>query len=455
MNERKLGLGGLTAIVFSMMVGSGIFNIPQNIARGAGLGSSLVAWAVTAVAMLSLVYTFRYLSRRRPDLKAGIYEYAEAGFGHYAGFNMAWGYWLCVCFANVAYAVMLNDSFGAFFPSLLRHDWRMVLFGTVLIWGMYLLVSNGLKTAKQINNIMTVLKLVPIVMIIALLILCCNTDLIIMEWPGFDSLDDMLGQTRDSMMVTLWCFIGIEGAVMMSARARRSKDVGRAGVLGFMTAWLLYVVISTMCFGVMTRERLAGLEDPSVAYLLRSCQNDFWYWFVIVSVIISVLGSWVSWTLVCAQVPMEAAIVKIFPGRFSRLNKHDMPAFGLKLSSIAMTICLIIVAMADDVYMAALQITGMMVLPCYLFSGLYLCKIGRKARSRKALAAGTVCVISCLWMLYSAGTALIATSLFYLVGTPYFMMKNKFTRYERVAFVALIVCAVFSIVAFAMGWIEM
>lgn len=441
-----------------MMVGSGIFNIPQNIAAGSGLAASVAAWCVTAVAMLSLLYTFRKLSLCRPELNAGIYQYAQKGFGRYAGFNMAWGYWLCVCFANVAYAVMLNDSFGAFFPCLLDHGWQMILFGSALIWSMCLLVSNGMKTAKTLNMIMTIVKIIPMLLIIMLLVLYFKVDRLEQEWPGVESSSDVWNQVRDTMMVTLWCFIGIEGAVMMSARAKKPSNVGTAGILGFMVAWILYAVVSVLSFGLMSRMQLAGLENPSVAYLLLDSTGRFAYWFVIISVIISVLGAWVSWTIVCAQVPLEAAHVNIFPQRFAKLNRHDMPAYGLKFSSVAMTVFLLIVSLADDVYMAALDITGMMILPCYLFSAMYLCKLGLRRRNnmRRTLPWSILCVVSCLYMLYAAGPLLIATSLFYLAGTGIYFRKNRtMTRNETIAFGVLVVLAVISVILIATGNLQL
>ena len=252
------------------------------------------------------------------------------------------------------------------------------------------------------------------------------------NWPGTGAEAPFWSQVRNSMMVTLWCFIGIEGAVMMSARAKRPKDVSRAGVLGFFSAWILYVGVSVLAFGILSRAALSDLKDPSVAYLLRDVSGNWAYWFVIISVIISVLGSWVSWSLVCAQVPMEAAQVGILPSVFKKLNRHAMPAFGLRVSSIAMNIFLFIVIMSDDVYMAALNITGMMVLPCYLFSALYLFKLGlHKVNGlRHTIPVALLCILSCLWMLYSSGPGLMATSIFYVAGTFYYFKcgheKNRF-----------------------------
>lgn len=267
----KLGFWTLVAIVFGMMVGSGLYNIPQNLASGSGIGAVALAWLITAAGMLLLVATFKILADRRPDLNAGIYQYAQDGYGDFTGFNIAWGYWLCTAFANVAYAVMLNDSFGAFFPVFLGHGWPTLLFGTVLIWAMFLIVAGGLRTAKFLNNLLAVVKVAAILLIICLLVI--NVRLGIFEINWISQLHDCgsLGtQVRNTMLVTLWCFIGIEGAVMMSARAKRPSDVGKAGVVGFVIAWLLYVLVSMLCFGVMTRAELAGLQDPSVAYVLRA-----------------------------------------------------------------------------------------------------------------------------------------------------------------------------------------
>ena len=43
-NSKKLGLMGLIAIVAGSMIGGGIFNLPQNMAAGAGAGAVMLAW---------------------------------------------------------------------------------------------------------------------------------------------------------------------------------------------------------------------------------------------------------------------------------------------------------------------------------------------------------------------------------------------------------------------------
>ncbi len=434
-----IGFWGLTAMVFGMMVGAGIFNLPQNMASGAGLGAVGLAWVVTAAGMLLLVATFKTLADRRPDLDAGIYEYAREGWGNYVGFNVAWGYWLCASFANVAYSVMLYESFAAFFPPLLGNSKGLVVFGSLFIWIIYYLVGRGIRTVKIVNNVMSCLKISVILLIIALIAANVKVGMLTTDVFCRDSgCGSFMDQIESTMLVTLWCFIGIEGAVMMSGRARRSRDIGRAGVTGFFIAWILYVLVSVLCYGIMSRSQLAGLENPSAAYLLRSICGDWAYYLVIVSVIISLLGGWIAWTIVCAQVPYKAASVGIFPRRFLNENGHGIPTSGLFVSSIIMQAFLFVVACAEDVYLTALSITGMMILPAYLLSGAFLWKatlkpkmLGNPCRGklRRFRITGIACTVYCLWMIYAGGLDLFfGSSLFYLFGVGLFVKARREQR---------------------------
>lgn len=450
----KLGFWGLTALVFGLMVGVGIYNLPQNMAAVASPVSVFYAWLVTAAGILPLVMAFKWLSDKYPQYNAGIYQYAQAGFGNYIGFNIAWGYWLCTAFSNVAYGVMLNDSFGAFFPSLLNHGWETVAFCSALIWLMYYIVARGIKTAKFVNTLLAVVKVVMIVFIIIAFILLFKLDVFTSGVGDNWSLSDSMGaQIKSTMMVTLFCFFGVEGAVMMSARARKASDVGKAGIAGFAISLVLYMAVSLLCYGLLSRADLAELPDPSIAYILKETCGAWAYWFVISAVIISLIGGWVAWTLVVAQVPYEAAVVGILPSVFKRTNKEGMPTFGLVASSIVMELFLLMVVMADDVYLAALQITGLMIIPCYLFTGLFLLK---KADSFKTRLIAIVTTAFCLWMAYAGGLLeMFMTSVFYLAGIGFYIMARKggktpssplFTRKELYLLSLIIIASVITVV---------
>lgn len=455
----KLGLIAISAIVFGSMIGSGIFNIAQNMADGAQAGAVAVSWLITAAGMLCLVYTFKLLSTLRPDLNAGIYQYALAGFGNFAGFNIAWGYWICTACGNVAYIVMLNDSLGVFFPELLDHGWPTVALGSALIWIMYVIVALGVKGASALNTVITALKLSCLALVVVVLVIFFDAGLFLSDPAG--TLDTSVGsfseQVKSTMMVTLWCFVGIEGAVVMSARAKRKSDVGKAGIIGFLLAWLLYVLVSLLCFGVMSRADMAALENPSIAYVLRQLLGPWAYYFVICAIIVALFGGLIAWTLLCAQVPGEAAKVGVMPRMLLHLNRYGSPWRALMVSSVMMQTLILVVVTAEKVYMAAVVITSMMVLPAYLFSALFLLKASFRPVEMLRLPHGTstlrykiagiVCSLYCLWLIYAGGLqVLAATSLCYLAGVCFFIIARResapsrpvFTRAEIVALGALI-----------------
>ncbi|MDE5887052.1 MAG: amino acid permease [Muribaculaceae bacterium] len=453
LSNGKLGFWGLTALVFGLVVGVGIYNLPQNMAHSASAGPAFLAWVITGIGLLPLVYSFKWLSNHYPECNAGLYQYAQVGFGNYAGFNIAWGYWLCTAFSNVTYGIMLNDSVGAFIPSLMQHSWQTILFGSVLIWLMFFIVSRGIKTANFINTLLAAVKIVMLIFIIVVFSLYFRFDIFDQDIWGSIALDGSIAtQIKNTMMVTLFCFFGIEGAVMMSARARKSSDVGKAGITGFIISLLLYISISLLCFGLMGKARLAGLQDPSVAYILRDICGEWAYWFVICALIISLLGGWVAWTLVVAQVPYEASIVKIFPKAFRKTNRYGMPAYGLAASSIAMELFFILVIFADNVYLASLHITGLMIIPCYLFTGLFVLKV---APDRKMKLLGLFITLFCLWMAYAGGLKeFMMTSIFYLLGIGFYLKAHSeyqrtsplFTTGEKISLLILLSAAVASII---------
>ena len=70
------------------------------------------------------------------------------------------------------------------------------------------------------------------------------------------------------MLVTLWMYIGIEGAVVMSDKASPST-VSRATILGFLTVSVMYVIVSVLPFGFLSQGELASMAPPSTAAILK------------------------------------------------------------------------------------------------------------------------------------------------------------------------------------------
>ncbi len=297
-HNKKVGFLGLIAIVVGSMVGGGVFNLPSNMAEGAALGAVIIAWIITGVGMYFLAHTFKILSDTRPDLSSGIYSYAAEGFGKYVGFNSAWGYWLSAAIGNVSFAVLLMQALGYFFPVFISgNNWQSILGGSILIWSMNIVVRRGVSRAAFLNIISTIAKLVPLFLFVIILLFAFHWDKLSFDFWGHENavLGGLPKQLKSTMLVTLWAFIGIEGAVVISGRAKNKKDVGKATIIGFVGAVLIYATISIFSFGIMNQSELAKLPDPSTAYVMKAIVGNWGAVVLNLGVIISVLGAWLAW----------------------------------------------------------------------------------------------------------------------------------------------------------------
>lgn len=233
---QKLSLIALTAMVVGSMVGAGIFSLPRTFANATGPFGAVVAWCIAGGGMYALARVFRVLAERKPHLDAGIYAYARAGFGAYAGFLSAFGYWLVGCIADVSYWVLIKSTLGAFFPIFGDGNTvPAVLVSSVALWLFHFMILRGVKSAAAINTVVTAAKIVPILTFIVLLIGAFKADFFWANFWGGEGMaeENLFEQVRATMLVTVFVFIGIEGASVYSRYAQKRSDVGVATILGF------------------------------------------------------------------------------------------------------------------------------------------------------------------------------------------------------------------------------
>src|SRR6476659_2116454 len=153
---QTLPLMTLAAMVVGSMVGAGVFSLQRNFAQATGVYGALIAWAIAGSGMLMLAFVFQTLAVRKPDLDAGVYAYAKAGFGPYPGFFSAFGYWASACVGNVTYWVLIMSTIGAIAPALGDGDTVLaVVLSSVGLWAFFFLVRRGVKEAAAINRIVT------------------------------------------------------------------------------------------------------------------------------------------------------------------------------------------------------------------------------------------------------------------------------------------------------------
>lgn len=459
-SSSKLGLVPLIALVVGSMIGGGVFSLPQNMAKGASPGAVVIGWLITGFGMLALAFVYQGLSTRKPALDAGPYAYARAGFGDFIGFNSAWGYWLSAWIGNVSYVVLIFGALSYFYPGFGAegNSIQAIIGASIVLWVTHALILMGIRRAAIINVVTTIAKLVPILLFILLVAVAFNLPKFSLDFWGLQTPDlgSIIAQVKSTMLVTLWVFIGIEGASVVSGRAANRADIGRATIIGFVIALAVYLFVSLLSFGVMSQPQLAALPAAaSMANVLEQTVGPWGSALVRIGLVVSVAGAFLSWTLFAAEIPYRAAKEGILPDMFATENKNGAPAGALWITNILVQIFLIVTLYANSTYLALFYIASTAILVPYVLSGAYAFKLamsgdGYKEGERRGrdMFTGALATLYGAWLIYAAGpNNLLMCGILYAVGVPVYWFarsargEKAFTGIEALIGVGIMIAA--------------
>ena len=470
--DQKLSRSALVALVIGSMVGSGIFALPASFGRVTGVLGTLIAWVIAGTGMLMLAFVFQTLSHRRPDLDAGIYAYAKAGFGDYIGFASAAGYWIGCCLADVACLILIKATIGQFFPVFGDGTTpAAIASASVLLWGVHFLVLRGIKGATTLNTVATYAKIIPILLFIGVAIIVLDPDLLAQNFWGTEqpSVAAVSAQVRSTMLLTVFVFVGIEGASVYSRYARARSDIGFATVAGFLSVLCLLVLVTLLSYGVLTRQELADLSTPSMAGVMEAMVGRWGGIFISVALLISILGNYLSWSLLAAEVLHSAAVNRTMPSFLASVNSHQVPAGALWLTNCVIQAFLLVTWFAEYAFTLALKMTSAMTLIPYFLVAAYGLKlaylgnsyhVGERARIVDGIRSA-IATLYAIGMIYAGGpTFLLLSSILYAPGTFLFFLAKRerkeavFKPFEALIFAVLALAACTGVYALAVGAIS-
>jgi arginine:ornithine antiporter / lysine permease len=469
-SEQKMSRLQLTAMVVGGMVGAGIFSLPRTFANATGPFGALVAWLIAGTGMYMLARVFQSLAERKPDLDAGVFAYAKAGFGDYPGFLSAFGYWIGSCIGNVSYWVLIKATLGAFFPIFGDGNTvTAIIVASIGIWLFHFMILRGVQQAAFINSVVTVAKVIPIVVFIVIMIFSFKANLFRGNFYGGDLTGSLFEQVKATMLVTVFVFLGIEGASVYSRYAKERSDVGAATIAGFIGVTGLMVLVSMLPYAVLTRADIAGMRQPSMASVLESVVGHWGAIFVSVGLIISVLGAYLAWSLICAEVLFSAAKSEDMPKIFASENANKVPVAALWLSNIVVQLFVITTYFSRDAFALMLNLTSSISLIPYLFVAAYGFKVSKSMETyetrpegrQKDLIIAFVAVVYTAFMIYAGGMKFILLSaILYAPGSALYVWarrernKTVFTPIDWAIFVVAAIGALVGIYALATGAIQ-
>ncbi|MEI6485798.1 MAG: amino acid permease [Sphingomonadales bacterium] len=326
-SKKQLGLGAALALVVGTMVGSGVFLLPATLAPYGW--SAMGGWMIALAGTLALAGCYAMLSRQMPG-QCGPHAYVETAFGAKASFVAAWSYWIGVWVGNAALAVAVVSNLTVVLPGLATDPLLSAGASVAILVLVTAINLAGAPAASVVQQITTVLKLMPLVAVlgIAAWLLLTKGSAAIVNPPSAMHADGVI----TSVTLTMWAFLAFESATVPADKIRRPEiTVPLATVLGPLLAGALYMAISAAMIALVPAQALAHSNAPFADFAAPFIGSGA-ATLIGLFAAISALGAVNGLTLAVAELPRALALAGQFPPRYAGLNKAGAPAAGLLLS---------------------------------------------------------------------------------------------------------------------------
>lgn len=428
-DNKKMGLWMSMALVVGNMIGSGVFFLPA--ALGAYGGISILGWIFSALGAFFLALVFSNLSSMIPDLSGGPYVYTRVGFGEFAGFLVAWGYWISIWCTNAGIAVALVSYLSVFIPVLADDPLIAVLVGLSIIWLLTWVNTRGVRAAGKVQLVTTILKITPLIIIAIGGLFYLNPDNFVpfnlSEGSGFSAV-------TATATLTLFAFLGLECATIPAADVKDpEKTIPRATMWGTLITILVYILGTVAVMGIIPPQDLQTSNAP-FADAAAKIWGEGARQLIAAGVVISTFGALNGWILIQGQIPMAAARDRLFPPIFKKENKRQMPGIGIAISSILVSVLMIMnfTKGLAEAFKFMILLSTLTVLVPYLFSAatFSLLSFNDKALpKRKLLINTTVALIAfgySLWAVAGSGEETVFWGFMLLMaGVPFYVWLKK------------------------------
>ncbi len=432
-DKNKLGLFTSTSLVIGNMIGAGIFLMPAALAAFGAI--SLWGWFFSTIGAILLAKIFSSISKLVPAIDGGPYAYTKIAFGNFIGFLVAWGYWISIWCTNAAITVSFISAMSTFFPILATNPIVAVVAGLATIWLLTWINTLGIITSGKLQLLTTILKITPLLLIAFIGIFYIDVH----NFSPFNATKTNNWQALTATVTyTFFAFLGLECATIPASNvANAQKTIPKATMIGTIITASIYMVSSISIMGLIPLHILQHSVTP-----FADAGTIIWgknaTYFISAGVAIAAFGALNGWILIQGQIPAAIAIDKLFPSIFAKKNSKGVPAIGIIISSILVSIlmCMNYTKGLVEQFKFLVLLSTLTALVPYLFcTAAYLIiklnsqQIFTKQNWAKSIAIAFLAFIFSIWIVIGTGMETVYWGfILLLLGIPFYVFilwKNK------------------------------
>jgi APA family basic amino acid/polyamine antiporter len=356
----------------------------------------------------------------------GPYAYTRKGFGDFAGFLIAWGYWISVWCTNAAISVAFVSALSTFFPVLKTSAVAAIMTGLGAIWFLTWVNTRGIVASGKMQLVTTILKIVPLVLVLIGGLFFLKPENFV---PFNASNTSDLSAITATATLTFFSFTGLECATIPSGSvANPEKTIARATMMGTLIATLIYVLSSVSVMGMIPAKELQVSVTPFADAAMIIWGSNARY-LVSAGVAIAAFGALNGWILIQGQVPYAIAKDNLFPALFARQNKKGVPALGIIIGSGLVSVLMIMNYTRGLVeqFKFLILLSTLTVLVPYLFSTAAFITIRTENKYSagnwaQAIILAVLAFSYALWAIAGAGQEIVYWGFLLLIsGVPFYV----------------------------------
>lgn len=417
------------SIAVGCAIGSGVFMMPTLLAPYGMLG--LAGWLVAGVGTLLVALSLSRLVRRIPKM-GGPYAYVQAGLGDFAGFLVAWTYWIACISAVAGIAIAFVGYLGVFLPVITDSSVLSLLVALALIWTVIGLNIRSVEGSGTFQVVTTVLKILPLLLMIVLGFANMEPEIL----PPLNPTElHPIALLATVTTLVMWSFVGIETATVPADNmAEPDKLIPRILIASVFTVLVIYFLVSLAIALVVPAEELMGSTAPfSVA--ATKIMGPVGGAVITIGALISTLGSLNANTFTAGQVPLAAAKDHLLPVKFLALSKSGTPIFSFLIAGGFISLLLLLNytkgLVAAFTFMAMLSTLS--TLMAYAFSAVaefYFLKRDRASPERnRAIALSSAAFLYSFFAIWGAGAEIVFYSfMLIMIGMPFYALVREDSR---------------------------
>ena len=324
----KFGFCSIVLLGINGIVGTGIFLLPNkaySIIGSASLGVLLFDAVIAGCIALCFAEAASLFTRN-----GGPYLYAKHALGDFWAFEVGVLKWIVTVIAWAAMAVGFATALGAAVPAL-SGDFAKDVISFILIVGLTIVNIFGVNVSKFVNNLITISKLVPLALFIAIGIFFINGANFTPVFPQDVYVD---GSFAQAAVLLFFAYTGFEViAIAAEDMKNPKKNLPRAIIMCMLLVSVLYMAILAVSIGVLGTD-LANTKAP-VQDAFNVIVGPIGMYIVLVGTLISMGGINFAEAYYAPRVATSMAEDGMLPNALAKRNRYNAPYVAAIVTAIA------------------------------------------------------------------------------------------------------------------------